>query len=107
MSIYTRVTRRPLMALILMAAASGAAPTRAQDLSEARRTQVARRLAESTVVVLAGSSSGSGFVAGRERWIVTNAHVVGRSNGPFQVRFSDGRTVPAHLLARAAHYDLA
>ncbi|HEY8431679.1 MAG TPA: hypothetical protein VIL20_25035, partial [Sandaracinaceae bacterium] len=76
----TQQTFRPhLRALAACALALAAAPpARAQqpELTEQRRIEVARRLAESTVSVRSGPSSGSGFVVGDERWVVTNSHVI-------------------------------
>lgn len=80
----------------------------AQELSEARRVRIARRLARSTVSVLAGMATGSGFVIGDERWIVTNHHVVaGTHGGGLQVRFGSGTTLPARILEDDATHDLA
>lgn len=108
----------------MLATASAAG---AQGLTERRRVRVARRLAESTVSVVAGRSTGSGFVIGDERWIVTNAHVVAptasrrrRSGLPsaqptalpasaqrIEVRFSTGTRRSAELLYRDPTHDLA
>ncbi len=58
--------------------------------------------------VSVGRSSGSGFLVGDERWIVTNAHVVrGFEHNPVAVRFGDGDTVRARVLAYDASHDLA
>lgn len=110
---------RLLASLVLasaVASASGAVAPRAwgsramaQDLNETRRIEVARRLQESTVSVAAGSSTGSGFVVGPERWILTNAHVAegGRWGGGLLVRFSSGTRLPARVLAFDPAHDLA
>ncbi len=88
----------------------------AQELTEAGRVRIARRLARSTVSVLAGRSSGSGFVVGNERWIITNLHVVeeavSRSSipghlGTVQVRFGSGTTLSANILEIDRGHDLA
>jgi putative serine protease PepD len=82
----------------------------AQEVTEARRIAVARRLQQSTVSVIAGDSIGSGFVVGRERWIVTNAHVVapnGRPGRLIRVRFGSGTTLPASVLELDRSHDLA
>jgi S1-C subfamily serine protease len=79
-------------------------------MSESRRIAVARRLQASTVTVVAGPSSGSGFVIGHERWIITNAHVVapgGGRGGRVQVRFGSGTTLNATILDIDPSHDLA
>src|SRR5690606_3896596 len=48
---------------------------------------------------------GAGTIWQSERWLVTTAHVVRR--GPLQVALSDGRVLPATLLARDDEHDLA
>jgi S1-C subfamily serine protease len=51
-------------------------------------------------------STGSGFVLDKDGRVVTNAHVI---NGvtAVQVTFSDGRTVPAHVVGKDEQTDLA
>ncbi len=85
------------------------APGLAQELTEARRIEVARHLAESSVTVtVRGRGTGSGFVIGQERWIVTNAHVVGSSaRRPITVLFRGDVALPASVLAYAERLDLA
>ncbi len=85
----------------------GPSSAHAQAMSEARRIAVARRLQTSTVTVVAGPSSGSGFVIGRERWIITNAHVVAPGGGRVQVRFGSGTTLNATILEIDPSHDLA
>jgi putative serine protease PepD len=85
-------------------------PAGAQELTEARRVAVARRLQQSTVSVIAGPSTGSGFVVGRERLIVTNAHVVQPAGGRgrrVQVRFGSGTTLQATIVEIDESHDLA
>ncbi len=81
----------------------------AQDLTEARRVRIARRLARSTVSILAGASTGSGFVVSTERWIITNYHVIeGVPRGStVQVRFGSGTTLSARILETDQSHDLA
>ncbi len=80
----------------------------AQDLTDARRIEVARRLQEATVSISVGRAGGSGFVVGDEKWIVTNAHVVaGHRNRPVQVQLGDGSTVPGRVIAYDPRHDLA
>jgi serine protease Do len=99
---------RLLAPLALLCAAAAAAPAAGQDLTESRRIAIAERLSESTVSVLAGPSSGSGFVVGDERWVVTNSHVIrpGRRGG-LRVHFSSGVTHPARVVADDPGVDLA
>ena len=79
------------------------------EISDEQRVQVAERLKESTVTVVAGNSSGSGFVVAPHRWVVTNAHVASgaRWSGRLRVRMADGDLRPATLLAYDAQHDLA
>ena len=89
----------------------------AQELTEAGRVRIARRLARSTVSVLAGPSTGSGFVISDERWIITNLHVVEGSvsrvtsasghHGTVQVRFGSGTTLSADIIETDRDHDLA
>lgn len=99
----------PLLALLAAASLSPLAPTRAaaQDLTDARRISIAEALSTSTVSVLIGHGSGSGFVATTEGWVVTNAHVVQGSRGVARVRFANGQTLPARVLAVDTAHDLA
>ncbi len=107
-------SRQLFVAPLLLAfavVASGAAVPRAhaQDLNETRRIEVARRLQESTVSIAAGSATGSGFVVGPERWVLTNAHVAegGRWGGGLVVRFSSGTRSQARVLSFDPAHDLA
>lgn len=107
MSYADRIVRsRPALALALLSVAHTAhAQT---ELTEQRRIEVARRLQESTVSVSSGPSTGSGFVVGDERWIITNSHVIrpARHYG-VQVHFSSGTTVAAAVLLDSPDHDLA
>lgn len=78
----------------------------AQVLTEQRRVRIARRLAQSTVSVLSGPSTGSGFVVGPERWVITNHHVVGSAR-TVRVRFGSGTTLPARVIRTDPSHDLA
>ncbi len=96
--------------LAILPAAFAPERAEAQAMSESRRIAVARRLQQSTVTVVAGPSSGSGFVIGNERWIITNAHVVemgGGRGGRVQVRFGSGTTLNATILELDPSHDLA
>jgi putative serine protease PepD len=101
--------RAGLLAAVLLALAVPARPASADGLSEKRRVQIARRLKEATVVVRSGPrSTGSGFVAGKEKWVVTNAHVVrGARHGRTRVRFGDGQRRAARVVAHDPRHDLA
>ena len=80
----------------------------AQELTDARRIQVARRLAEATVSLGVGRAGGTGFVVGDERWIVTNAHVVaGHRNRPVRIQLGNGDTIAGRVIAYDASHDLA
>ena len=101
---------RPLGVLLAAWLAAPLAPAFAQqpDLTEARRIEIAETLMRSTVVVRVGQSGGSGFVATREGWVVTNAHVI-RGNGrfPITVRYGDEHQTRARVLALDREHDLA
>ncbi len=79
------------------------------EISDEQRIRLAQRLKEVTVTVVAGESSGSGFVAPAHGWIVTNAHVASgaRWSGRLRVRFGDGSVREASLIAYDARHDLA
>lgn len=79
----------------------------APELTEQRRIAIAERLERSSVVVRVGRAGGSGFIATREGWVITNAHVIRGGAGPIALRFSDGRTMPARVLAVDTDHDLA
>ncbi len=93
--------------------ASVVAPGEASaQLTESRRMRIARRLARSTVSVIVGGGSGSGFIIGDEHWVITNFHVVeaSRTSGgriPVTVRFGSGTTLSATVLEFDEHHDLA
>jgi S1-C subfamily serine protease len=94
-------------AIVATAAMAPGSPARAQDLNEARRMRVAQRLQVSAALVIAGPSTGSGFVATGEGWVVTNAHVVQDWTGPLVVRFHDGTATQCRLIAMDQRRDLA
>ncbi len=107
-----------ILAALTLLPASLALPSSvdAQTLTEARRVRIARRLARSTVSVIVGDGSGSGFIVGDEHWVITNHHVVaaateaarrGRAPIPVQIRFGSGTTLPARVLEDDEHHDLA
>lgn len=98
-----------MLALLAAASLAPLGPTRAsaQDLTDARRMSIAEALSTSTVSVLIGNGSGSGFVATSEGWVVTNAHVVQGSRGVARVRLGNGQMVPARVLAVDPAHDLA
>ncbi len=107
--LYSRTARSLALAVALSALlAPLASPAGAQELTESRRIAVARRLQRSTVSVVAGPSTGSGFVVGDERWIITNAHVIEPAHGrDVQVRFGSGVTLSAHVVELDRDHDLA
>ncbi len=83
--------------------------TRADEMNEARRVRIARRLSEATVTVLVGSGSGTGFIVNREGWIVTNAHVAAGilEGAEILVRYDSRRDRRARVVAVDAEHDLA
>ncbi len=103
-----RTSRAAAIAACALALAFATPTARAQDLTEARRIEVAHRLQESTVSVISGPSTGSGFVVGDERWIVTNSHVIrpARRYG-VRVHFGSGTMMAADVLLDSPDHDLA
>ena len=93
--------------LLPVAASAIASPAEAQELTDSRRVRIARRLAQSTVSVLCGPSTGSGFVVGTERWVITNHHVVEAARMGVQVRFGSGTTLQARVIRLDPSHDLA
>ncbi|PAA56095.1 hypothetical protein BOX15_Mlig032997g1, partial [Macrostomum lignano] len=53
------------------------------------------------------SSQGSGFIIREDGLILTNAHVAGRFKGSLVVTLTDGRELPAELIAIDAESDMA
>lgn len=93
--------------LLPVGASAVASPAEAQELTDSRRVRIARRLAQSTVSVLCGPSTGSGFVVGTERWVITNHHVVEAARMGVQVRFGSGTTLQARVIRLDPSHDLA
>ncbi len=97
-----------LLATVALALLAETSQAHAQELTEGRRIEAARRLQEASVTIGAGRASGSGFVVGPEHWVVTNSHVVATARGDVvQVRFGDGTTRPGRVLATQPRHDLA
>lgn len=93
---------------------STASTTRVAPQTESDTADVADKLLMSTVTIAYRSNTtggtGSGFVLDEQGHIVTNNHVIeGAVSGGTQlmVEFTDGRRVPASLVARSPSYDLA
>jgi S1-C subfamily serine protease len=61
---------------------------------------------DATVVLVSGSSHGSGFVVSADGYILTNAHVVGKRDS-MTVRFRDGREYEGRILRRHGERDIA
>jgi S1-C subfamily serine protease len=79
----------------------------AQEFTEARRVAVARQLQRSSVSVSVGRGGGSGFVAGDERWVVTNSHVARSGGGMVAIRFGDDTMRRGRVLRDHPRWDLA
>src|SRR4051812_23670054 len=92
------------------AAATATAAGTVADTSGASLTAVAAKVEPSVVTVLVDgnneSSLGSGVVLRANGLILTNNHVIA-SGGAVSVRLSDGRTVPAEVVAADSVHDLA
>ncbi len=100
-----------LFAVLFVAILNGSTAHAQSSLSERARIAIARRLSQSTVSVVAGPSTGSGFVvqSGAQRLIITNVHVI-EPNGmhfPIQIRYSGGTTIGATVVDIDRDHDLA
>lgn len=82
--------------------------SQAQGLSESKRIAIAKRLQEGSVAVTVGRSSGSGFIVGKERWVITNAHVVqGYRYHAIELRYRRDVRAAGTLIALDPSRDLA
>jgi S1-C subfamily serine protease len=107
-----KMNQRPAGLLLLMLLAS---TTHAQNTGEDAfrsaadwtvqvRTSVSRPFVEDEL----GSWFGAGMLVDAKRgWVLTNAHVAGRSYGKVLIAFKDGKTVQAERLYVDPHLDLA
>ena len=106
--IITAMRRVAIVLFCLSAAVTPVDVVAAQELTEARRVQVAQRLQRSSVDIEAGPSQGSGFLVGEERWVITNAHVVRPARGtPVRVRVGPSEVVRGRVIALEPDHDLA
>jgi putative serine protease PepD len=84
------------------------APSRVSGGPGLTTAQVAEAVLPGTVMIQAGSATGSGFVLDTAGRIMTNNHVVAAANGGrIRVVFADGRRTTATLLGRSPSYDIA
>ncbi len=102
--------RRPLCLLLLLAASAQAenasedAFRSAIDWTVQVRTSVSQPFAEDEQ----GTWFGAGLLVDAGRgWVLTNAHVAGRSYGKVSIAFQDGRNVPARRVYVDPYLDLA
>ena len=80
----------------------------AQELTEARRIEIAERLQAGAVAVQVGRSEGSGFLTHPEGWVVTNAHVLsGFRYYPVRLGFGDGSQARGDVVFLDPSTDLA
>ncbi len=86
-------------------AAGSAAPDQQDPADQSVYTRVYRETIDSVVLVSTDAGQGSGFVYGSNH-VVTNAHVVGRSNR-VEIRFSDGEWRAGRVVGRDVYSDLA
>ena len=71
----------------------------AQDVDEQVNIRVYRKASPAVVSVNTGSGSGSGSIISRDGLVLTNAHVVQDANRTVTVILSDGRRLPADIVA--------
>ena len=77
------------------------------QLTDDERIAVAERLRSSTVTIDAGDATGSGFVVGKEHWVITNAHVVADAvEQGVEVRFEGSPAVAGRVLGVDPDHDL-
>jgi putative serine protease PepD len=85
-----------------------AAPSRVSGAPGLTTAQVAEAVLPGTVMIQAGSATGSGFVLDTAGRIMTNNHVVAAADGGrIRVVFADGRRTTGTLLGRSPSYDIA
>lgn len=95
-------------AFLFLVASSSAPKALSQDLTEEQRIEIAQRLKEGSVGVEVGRSGGSGFVTHPEGWVVTNAHVLGRSRSGFvRLQYGDGSEALGRVVFVDPRVDLA
>ncbi len=101
--------RRPLCIVLLLASTAHAqngeeAFRAAADWTVQVRTSVSQPFVEDEH----GTWSGAGMLVDASRgWILTNAHVAGRSYGKISIAFADGKAIPAQRIYVDPHLDLA
>ncbi|MFI7597022.1 S1C family serine protease [Actinoplanes sp. NPDC049681] len=83
-----------------------AAPSAAQRAPESFGG-VAKQVLPSVVTVRVTGAIGSGFVASRDGYVITNDHVVEGADNTMSVSFSDGSSAPATLVGRDPESDIA
>ncbi|MEU6859681.1 trypsin-like peptidase domain-containing protein [Glycomyces sp. NPDC046736] len=69
-------------------------------------TEIVNKVSPSVVTIVTDSAEGSGVVYSDDGYIVTNNHVVDGAQA-VEVRFSDGRTADAQIIATDSTQDLA
>jgi putative serine protease PepD len=85
-----------------------APPSRVSGGPGLTTVQVAEAVLPGTVMIQAGSATGSGFVLDTAGRIMTNNHVVAAADGGrIRVVFADGRRLTATLIGRSPSYDIA
>ncbi|MEV8507414.1 trypsin-like peptidase domain-containing protein [Actinoplanes sp. NPDC051475] len=83
-----------------------AAPSAAQRAPESFGG-VAKQVMPSVVTVRVTGAIGSGFVASRDGYVITNDHVVEGADNTMSVSFSDGSSASATLVGRDPESDIA
>lgn len=100
-------TRQLAARILAVAVATTGGLAQGQELQEETRIRLAELLTRSTVAVAtAPGTVGSGFVAGPGLQVITNLHVVA-GNPTVELRFSDGQSIPATVVATDPEWDLA
>lgn len=101
----------PLVATMVMLSAPASAETPAEAAFRAAKGWTVRVQVERDTPFIedeAGAFQGAGFVVDATRgWILTNAHVAGRSPSDLKIAFEDGRLIPAERVYVDPHLDMA
>ena len=76
-----------------------APPVSAQPVDEQTNIRVYRQASPAVVSINTGRGTGSGSIISPDGLVLTNAHVIGNSRRPITLTLSDGRQVPADIVA--------
>lgn len=92
----------------LVSILEGAAPATVDDLRSMQQhvQAVTRQVAPSTVAIVVGSAQGSGVIVSKDGYVLTAAHVIGKSGRDAMVFLQDGRRAMAKTLGTFKTLDI-